>query len=144
MGAGPLEDVSKKLSSSLGLDNVIHWLGQRSDAPALYRLFDCFVLLSQWEAYPYVILEAFASGVPVVATTNLGTQEIIETGVNGRLVPQGDVPAMADSIKDLLEHPDKAQLLCTSAKKQVDEIYTMENMMLSLEEIYIQNAGGSR
>jgi len=144
VGAGPLEDESKKLSSSLGLDNVIHWLGQRSDAPALYRLFDCFVLLSQWEAYPYVILEAFASGVPVVATTNLGTQEIIETGVNGRLVPQGDVPAMADSIKDLLEHPDKAQLLCTSAKKQVDEIYTMENMMLSLEEIYIQNAGGSR
>ena len=144
VGAGPLEDESKKLSSSLGLDDVIHWLGQRSDAPALYRLFDCFVLLSQWEAYPYVILEAFASGVPVVATTNLGTQEIIETGVNGRLVPQGDVQSMVDSIKDLLEHPDKAQLLRASAKKQVDEIYTMENMMLSLEDIYIQNAGGAR
>jgi glycosyltransferase involved in cell wall biosynthesis len=142
IGSGPLEADAKRLSSTLGLDDNIHWLGQRSDTPALYNILDCFVLLSRWEAYPYVILEAFASGVPVIATRNLGAQELIETEVNGRIVPQGDIQAMVDSIKDLLENPDKAKLFRLSAKKQVDELYTMQNMLLSLEEIYIQSVPG--
>lgn len=142
-GSGPMEAEARELSSSLGLDGVVHWLGHRSDVPALYRTFDCFVLLSQWEAYPYVILEAFAAGVPVVATSNLGAQELIETDVNGRLVPLGDVQALVDAVKDLLENPDKAELLRAFAKKQVDEIYTMQNMLLSLEDIYTQTAIGA-
>jgi len=144
VGSGPLEAEARRLTSSLGLDDVIHWLGQRSDAPALYQMFDCFVLLSQWEAYPYVILESFASGVPVIATSNLGAQELIETEVNGRLVAQGDLQSLADSIKDLLENPGKAELLRASAKKQVDEIYTMQNMLLLLEDIYVQKAVSGR
>lgn len=143
VGSGPLEEEAKKLSSSLGLDNVFHWLGQRSDAPALYRIFDCFVLPSQWEAYPYVILEAFASGVPVVATSNLGACEIVEDGVNGILVPLGNIPALTSAIKSVLEDPARAAALRTAAQKQVNEIYTMKNMLLALEEVYLQQAGSA-
>jgi glycosyltransferase involved in cell wall biosynthesis len=63
--------------------------------------------------------------------------------VNGRLVPLGDVQALVDAVKDLLENPDKAELLRAFAKKQVDEIYTMQNMLLSLEDIYTQTAIGA-
>jgi glycosyltransferase involved in cell wall biosynthesis len=143
VGSGPLEEEAKKLSSSLGLDNVIHWLGQRSDAPALYRIFDCFVLPSQWEAYPYVLLEAFASGVPVVATSNLGACEIVEDGVNGILVRPGNIPALTSAIKSVLEDPVRAAALRTAAQKQVNEIYTMKNMLLALEEVYLQQAGSA-
>ena len=139
-GSGPLELEAKKLSFELGLDDRIHWLGQRSDVPALYRIFDCFVLLSQWEAYPYVILEAFASGVPVVATSNLGTSELIETGRNGKLVPQGNIQAMVDAINEILEDTEQAEALCRAAEKQIDEVFTMETMLLSLEKIYMQKA----
>jgi len=143
VGSGPLEEEAKKLSSSLGLDNVIHWLGQRSDTPALYRIFDCFVLPSQWEAYPYVLLEAFASGVPVVATSNLGACEIVVDGVNGILVPPGNIPALTSAIKSVLEDPVRAAALRTAAQKQVNEIYTMKNMLLALEEVYLQQAGSA-
>jgi glycosyltransferase involved in cell wall biosynthesis len=140
VGAGPLEAEARKLTSDLGLDNVIHWLGQRADVPALYRIFDCFVLFSQWEAYPYVVLEAFVSGVPVVAYRNLGTEEIIEAGVNGLLVPQGDIPAAVDSIKNLLGNSALAERLRVAAEKQVGEMYTMEKMIFSLEDLYVQKA----
>jgi polysaccharide biosynthesis protein PelF len=143
VGAGLLEEEAKKLTSSLGLNDVIHWLGQRSDVPALYRIFDCFVLPSQWEAYPYVVLEAFAAGVPVVATRNLGACEILEDGVNGILVPLGNIPALTSAIKNVLEDPVRTAALQTAAQKQVDEIYTMKNMLLALEEVYLQQAGGA-
>ncbi|MCA2002677.1 MAG: glycosyltransferase family 4 protein [Chloroflexi bacterium] len=140
-GSGPLEAEAKALTSSLGLDGVFHWLGHRSDVSALYRIFDCFVLPSQWEAYPYVILEAFAAGVPVVATSNLGALEIIEDEVNGILVPVNDVPALAVAIKSALGDPLRIKALRAAASKQIDEIYTMQNMLRALEEVYLRARG---
>ena len=141
-GAGPLEAEAKALTSRLGLDGVFHWLGHRSDVSALYHIFDCFVLPSQWEAYPYVVLEAFAAGVPVVATSNLGALEIIEDEVNGILVPVNDAPALAVAVKSALGDPLRINSLRAAASKQIDEIYTMQNMLRALEEVYLRARGG--
>lgn len=138
VGGGPLEEEARALTSQLEMEGVVHWLGQRSDAPALYRIFDYFLLLSQWEAYPYVILEAFAAGVPVIATNNLGAREIIEPEINGRLVPLGDIRALAGSIQDLLQNFTRADALRQSATEQINEVYTMQNMLTALEDVYMQ------
>jgi glycosyltransferase involved in cell wall biosynthesis len=137
-GSGPLEAEAKLFASSLGLDEVFHWLGHRSDVPALFSVFDCFVLQSKWEAYPLVILESFASGVPVVASENLGTLELIESGKNGWITPQGDIDAIADRVRNILENETVANSFRSEAGKQVDNEYTMEKMLSTLEQIYLK------
>ncbi len=135
-GSGPLDTEAKALTSSLGLDGVVHWLGERSDVPALLRVFSCLVLPSEWEGFPLVILEAFAAGVPVIATDNLGAREIIETGRNGWLVPIGDIEALSQRILNLFARPDLVTEVSQAGKKLIDNTYSLEKMISALEGIY--------
>ena len=72
--------------------------GDRIDVPAILRLFDIFVLPSLGEGISNTILEAMATGLPVVATRVGGTPEIVTDGLTGTLVPPGDAAAMAAGI----------------------------------------------
>jgi glycosyltransferase involved in cell wall biosynthesis len=135
-GSGPLEVEAKALTSSLGLDDVVHWLGERSDVPSLFSIYNFFVLPSSWEGFPIVILEAFASGVPVIATDNLGARELIETGQNGWLVPNGNIEALEQSILNVFTRPSLVATVSSAAKKLIDNEYALEKMISALECIY--------
>jgi glycosyltransferase involved in cell wall biosynthesis len=135
-GSGPLEAKAKALTSALGLDDVVHWLGERSDVPALLRIYNCFVLPSKWEGFPLVILEAFASGVPVIATDNLGARELIETGQNGWLVPNGNIEVLAQSVLNVFASPSLVAAVSSTAKKMIENEYTLDKMISALERIY--------
>lgn len=139
VGSGPLEKEAQELTLALGLHNVIHWLGHRDDTYELYHLFTVFILLSRWEANPLVVLEAFAAGIPVIATDNLGTREVIGSEKNGILVPVDDTQAVVNSITELLKKPDKVKLLTLSASSQIDSFYTVDAMIQRIENIYLQN-----
>lgn len=136
VGSGPLAPEAIKMTSSLGLAEVFHWLGERSDVPPLLHIFSCVILPSRWEAFPLVVLEAFASGVPVIATDNLGTREIIENGRNGWLVPIGDIDALSSAILHILANPHQVEMICRTAAKQIDNEYTLDKMISALERIY--------
>jgi glycosyltransferase involved in cell wall biosynthesis len=136
VGSGPLAAAAKELTTSLGLDEVVHWLGERSDVPTLLRTFHCMVLPSKWEGFPLVILEALAAGVPVVATDNLGAREIIENGRNGWLVPVGDTDALAQCVLSVLSKADLAVNVSQAGKKLMEQEYTREKMISALELIY--------
>jgi len=140
VGSGPLASEAIKMASSLGLAEVFHWLGERSDVSRLLHIFNCLILPSRWEAFPLVVLEAFASGVPVIATDNLGTHEIIESGRNGWLVPIGDIEALSRAILHILANPHLVESICQTAAKQIDEEYTLEKMISTLEHIYAEEA----
>ncbi|KXK14364.1 MAG: group 1 glycosyl transferase [Chloroflexi bacterium OLB14] len=140
VGSGPLEEEAKKKTESLGLNHIIHWLGHRTDMQNLYSIFDIFVLLSRWEGNPLVILEAFAAEIPVIATNNLGTKELINSGENGFLYPIGDTHSIASKIRDLIQSPDVAKPIIQTATKQIDTSYSLTTMINTLEKIYIQNA----
>ena len=75
------------------------------DLPALYRLASVFVTASEIETQGLVLLEAMASGVPIVAVRATCIPEIVRDGVNGYLVPPEDVEAMAERILDILREP---------------------------------------
>ncbi|HET9910209.1 MAG TPA: glycosyltransferase, partial [Anaerolineales bacterium] len=144
VGDGPLESEVRTLSSSLNLDSVIHWLGQRKDVPQLLHTFDFFLLTSRWEGFPLVILEAMASSVPVVATNIPGTREAIQHGVNGLLANVGDFETMARFILDLLAHPVKADSFRSASRLRIDTEFTRDRMLSMIEELYLEVASQGR
>jgi glycosyltransferase involved in cell wall biosynthesis len=85
--------------------------------PALYALMDVFVLPSHREGFPRAPMEAAAMGVPAIVTDIRGCRETVEEGRNGRLVPLGDVPALAEAILALLEDPAQAHHLGAAGRQ---------------------------
>ena len=79
--------------------------GARSDVGRLLSAFDAFALPSRSEGLPLVLLEAMASGLPVVATSVGGNPDLVVSGVTGLLVPPSDVPAMRAALLSLAEIP---------------------------------------
>jgi glycosyltransferase involved in cell wall biosynthesis len=137
VGTGPLEAEAKSLTVQLGLKDVIHWLGERRDVPALLQIFDCFVLPSRWEGLPLVVLEAFAAGVPVVATVNLGASELIEDGRTGWLVPVGESQTLAECVYQVLSQPDRAVPVREAARQMVENDFSFDQMISRLTQLYV-------
>ena len=94
-------------AGELGLDERIHFLGFRDDINSIMREVDLLILPSMMEATPYVIVEAMAAGLPVVASGIFGIPELVEDGKSGILVPPGDVEALALAVKHLVRDSDR-------------------------------------
>ena len=103
-GDGPLDRVLKERAGALGLSDVIRFVGYvpQPDLPSWYRAADVFVLSSDFDNSPNVVLEAMASGLPVVATNVGGVPDLLEAPAGGSLVPKGDAAAMGTEIVTLL------------------------------------------
>jgi glycosyltransferase involved in cell wall biosynthesis len=97
-GQGPLEEEVHAEHRRLGLGDRFALLGYRADAQRLIAAADLFVLASSHEGLPVAVMEAFAAGVPVVATAAGGMAEAVTDGVDGLLVPPLDPEALAGAI----------------------------------------------
>ncbi|MCX7015058.1 MAG: glycosyltransferase family 4 protein [Candidatus Sumerlaeota bacterium] len=102
VGDGSLFPAVKKEIQSLGLESRIALAGYQEDPTAFYHAMDVFVMCSLWEGMPYTVLEAMASGLPIVATDATGTNELVRHGRNGFLAPVGDREAVAGRVVELL------------------------------------------
>ena len=80
----------------------IHFLGQRKDVAAILNILDIFCLTSVNEGLPLTVLEAMASGVPVIGSDVMGINEVITDNVNGLLFPNNDEVSLVETIKKLL------------------------------------------
>ena len=122
LGEGELRGQLDDLIASKGLQNDI-WMPGFIDNPWAYmRDADVFVLSSHWEGFGNVIVEAMACGTPVLATDcDYGPREIIHDGVDGILVPVGDVARLADEISTLLYDEGKRLRLCDAGKKRASD-----------------------
>jgi glycosyltransferase involved in cell wall biosynthesis len=85
-GEGPQREAIVRRCGELGLEDAVELLGERADLDAVFRGGDMFWLTSSWEGLPNVVIEAMASGLPVVATDVGGTRELLRSGQEGFLV----------------------------------------------------------
>ena len=102
-GDGPLRAELEILIDQLGIGEFVWMAGDRDDIPNILRLFDIFVLPSIGEGISNTILEAMATGLPIIATNVGGNPELVENGVNGYLVPCSDPEKLAEAIVKLTE-----------------------------------------
>ena len=140
-GGGPREGELRALSSSLGLDGRVEFLGHVENVPALLARADAFVLPSLSEAFPNAAMEAMAAGLPVVASAVGGLLDLIEHGRNGLLVPAGDCDALAAAMASLVADPALAARLGGAARDDVAYRYSFERMVRSFEELYLGHLG---
>lgn len=127
VGSGPLEATLRQLSGRLGLSDRILWLGQR-DAKNVLAAFDVFAMSSRYEGLPYVLLEAMAAGLPVVATTTSGGELLIQPGVNGTLVQPDDPAALAEELASLISAPQRMASYGRASRQRISE-FTVEQMV---------------
>jgi len=109
VGEGRLRSQLEALARSLGVADRVAFAGRLhgDDLSACYRNADCFVLPSHAESCSMSLLEAMASGLPVVAARTGGIPELVEDLVNGRLFEAGDVQDMADAIAWMIESDER-------------------------------------
>jgi glycosyltransferase involved in cell wall biosynthesis len=119
VGDGPRLDRLTTLAAEKGLADCVHFIGNRTDVPDLLGLMDVFLLTSHIEANPISILEALATGKPVVATRVGSVGETVIDGEVGFLVAPGDAAAMAARVVELFRDPRLARRLGGEARRQV-------------------------
>lgn len=104
-----------------------------------FRAADVYALPSKREGLPIALLEAMACGLPCVASRLPGATDVmIEDGVNGRLVPPGDAAGFASALDELIAHPSEAARMGASARRTVEERYTMKRVAGIWMETYQQ------
>jgi glycosyltransferase involved in cell wall biosynthesis len=106
-GEGPERARLQQQINAAGLGQSFILAGFRADLDRFLPHFDVLALPSYTEGMPNVVLEAFAAGVPVVATAVGGTPEVVEDGVSGYLVPSGDAETMAERLGEALDNADE-------------------------------------
>ncbi|MES2366229.1 MAG: TIGR03088 family PEP-CTERM/XrtA system glycosyltransferase [Pseudomonadota bacterium] len=116
---------------------ALAWLpGERTDIPALMRAMDVFVLPSLGEGISNTILEAQASGLPVIATAVGGNVELVQTGSNGALVNVGDVEMMARALLSYFDDPALMARQGHAARQRIERQFSLESMTQAYEEVY--------
>ncbi|MBW1839478.1 MAG: glycosyltransferase family 4 protein, partial [Deltaproteobacteria bacterium] len=135
IGNGVLRSKVEELIEVLSIEDRTLLLGWRRDIPEIMNCIDILVLTSLWEGLPRVFPQAMASGIPVVATGVDGIPEAIQDGVNGFLLPPGDIDGMAAKIIYLIRHPEKAREMGEKGKRLVGE-FDIWRMLEQQEELY--------
>ena len=141
-GEGPARASLESLTSELGLNDMVSFLGEVRDTPALYRSFDVFALSSISEGTSMSILEAMASGVPVVATAVGGTPALVRDGELAVLVPGGDMDAMAGALGQLAGNPAKRKAIAETARAYTVANYSEDAMLQRYLNLYERHAQG--
>ena len=134
-GQGPLETELRELAKELDVENQVKFLGFRKDVPDLMKVADLFAFPSYREGLSLSLMEAMASGLPVVCSEIRGNTDLIEDGKGGYLVEPSDVEGFAKYIKELIEDSRlKSELGGFNLEKI--EHYSIENVLCEMEEIY--------
>lgn len=126
----------KQVIESSGLTERVRLIESTIDVTEFLSRLDVFVSASHSEAFGIAIVEAMASGVPVIATATAGAREIISDGLTGRLVPIGDAAELAKGISDLLNDSQQREDLSANARKAVTERFSLERMIAETENVY--------
>jgi glycosyltransferase involved in cell wall biosynthesis len=136
VGDGPERESLTRLAQELGLAEVVHLTGFQEQREKYYQLMDVFLLTSRSEAMPLVVLEAWAAGVPVIATAVGGIPEMIAHETTGVVVPVGDIEAIVTATLRLLRNREEARTMVAAASAEVHSRYSVQTMVEEYQRKY--------
>jgi glycosyltransferase involved in cell wall biosynthesis len=135
-GDGPLRPELQALAGDLGVEDAVRFLGRRDDPSGLMHAADALVLSSDWEGLPNVVLEAFACGLPVLATRVGGVPELVIPGSTGLLAVPGDTASLTVEMDRMSSMPAEARRrLGEAGRKLVEEKYRLDRVSQSWSDL---------
>ena len=135
VGQGPLENDVRALHDELGLGGRFRLLGYRDDVPRVLAGCDVFVLASRYEGLPVALMEAFAAGLPIVATDVVGIRHMVRNGVDGVLVPLGRPDLLAAALLEVSSDPELRRRLAHAARRRAGD-FDIRRTVGRIEELY--------
>jgi sugar transferase (PEP-CTERM/EpsH1 system associated) len=136
VGDGPLANEVKGVVDAAGLNERVWLPGERGDIADIMRGLDCFVLPSLAEGVSNTILEAMATGLPIIATRVGGNSELIESGMTGTLVPPADTDALAKALLKYFRERRLARRHAKAAQHAVDLRFSLARMVSDYVNVY--------
>jgi glycosyltransferase involved in cell wall biosynthesis len=140
VGDGSLRREVEVAAEQEGITNRLQITGVRRDVAQCMAAFDVFLSTSLWEGLPKVVLQAMATGIPVVATPSDGVQEVLRHEESGLVVPPSNPEAAAAAVTRLLDSQDLRERLVTAAERVYPE-FSEARMVLDLDELYSELLG---
>jgi glycosyltransferase involved in cell wall biosynthesis len=126
----------EQLAQKLCLWGKVMFIGNRNDIESVTNAMDIAALPSRDEGFGLTLVEAMASGKPVVATAVGGIPEVVEDGVTGLLVPPGDPQALAKALGTLLSNRDLRITMGQAARRRAENLFDIKAHVRAMEELY--------
>ena len=136
-GNGPLEGQYKRQVEQLNLGRYVDFLGYRNDIPSLLAMSDVVVASSRREGLPVNIMEAMATGLPLVVTNIRGHRDLVRNGENGYIVELNNVEGFAKSIENLYKNEKLRERFGQKSIELIQQ-YSLESILKELKMIYIK------
>ncbi|HEX8439972.1 glycosyltransferase family 4 protein [Archangium sp.] len=142
-GIGPDLEAVRGRVAELGLGDRVELTGHASyeNAPAVYRRGDIFVSPTYSEGFSNTLLEAMATGLPIVSTRAVGVVDCLEDGRDALLVPPQEAHALAEAIARMLDDPELRRRLARTALAEVRELYSWQAVGRRIQQVYGQLTG---
>ncbi|MEP7041500.1 MAG: glycosyltransferase [Dokdonella sp.] len=142
IGDGGEKQKLMEAAGEMGVAQRVRFLGDRGDVAQLLQGLDLYAMSSISEGYSIALLEACASGLPIVTTDVGGNAEIVQDHVNGRIVPARDPAAMAAAMIEILAEPERADAMGRSGRAWVVEQGTIQRMAARYVDLYTGSRPG--
>jgi len=141
VGGGPVHAECQALIDAAGLSAQAHFPGDRSDTADWLRTFDVFVLPSLGEGISNTILEAMASGLPIVATGVGGTPELVEEGQTGMMFTPGDLETLTQLLAAYAADANRCQREGAAARARIEQAFSWPRAAAAYQAVYEKVVG---
>lgn len=144
IGDGPLHGDVDAILRAAGVRDLAWLAGARDDVPEILQGLDCFVLPSLAEGVSNTVLEAMATGLPVIATRVGANAELVEQGLSGELVPAADSDALARAMLALQADRNRAAAMGRAGRARVEQRFSLDRMIDRYHALYSRLAATNR
>lgn len=146
IGDGPQATQTRQHAKHLGLDDIVTFAGAQPEQAVadLLQRSDLLVLPSFAEGVPVVLMEAMASGLPVIASRIAGIPELVHDGENGRLIPAGDTESLIRAMSDLLSDADARHRMGRAGRQTVVADFSIADEARRLAALFSANHAARR
>ena len=136
VGDGPCRQKLQTMVDELALHRSVRLLGERSDIPGLLQSASMFALPSRSEGLSLTLLEAMATGLPVIATAVGGNPEVVIDGQTGLMTSDGDPQKLANAMVQIASDPSSAYAMGRNGRARVEQHFDVKSMICAYEALY--------